>query len=97
MQVHTLNKTSNIKKADLATWSVEFVTGEVEAYVNAIIRMTEAFGPGLPYSGETRVRTVKTYAWFFRNIPESGSGTRRVYRLYLTTEEQVTFCSLLGE
>ena len=52
--------------------------------------MHEAFGPGHPYTN--RHDDNKKHEWMFRNMDPSVLRHENVnHRIYLTTEEQITF------
>ena len=58
--------------------------------MEAIIKMHEAFGPGHPYTN--RHDDNKKHEWMFRNMDPSVLRHENVnHRIYLTTEEQITF------
>ena len=92
MKIKKLNKTHNVYNAGHAYWSAMFKTGE--AYTEAIVRMYEAFGPGTPYLNLPYGDRGRP--WMFRNRDCSRlNNSNKLHLLYLTTEEQVMFLTIL--
>lgn len=90
MKIKKLNRTHNVCRFGVANWQVTFDTDE--GYTNAIILMCESFGLGKPYGNDS---SDYGSIWLYRNKDCSRvNNVNKSHRIYLTTEEQVTFCQL---
>ena len=90
MKIKKLNNTHNVFKRGAAQWSVEFKTAH--SYSLGILRMAQAFGMGLPY---TNTPADRGQSWLFRNRDPGRLDTCcKNHVIYLTTEAQLTFCSV---
>jgi len=90
MKIKKLNNTHNVFKYGYAKWSITFHTHH--GYSLAILRLAQAFGMGLPY---TNTGADDGNSWMFRNKDPGRLDTGCMnHVIYLTTEEQVTFCSV---
>jgi len=91
MKIAKLNKTQNVFKDGNATWSARFYTDA--AYMKAIAKMYESFGPGSPYTNNRLEDSG--HPWMFRNMDPSRLHHENTnHQVYLTTEEQITFLEL---
>lgn len=90
MKITKLNRTHNVTKNTDAKWQAKFATSE--AYMEAVITMYQAFGPGSPYMNGREDAGKK---WMFRNRDCSRiNHDNKNHLLYLTTEEQITLLTL---
>ena len=87
MKVKKLNRTHNVFKDGNAKWELRFVTAS--AYSFAILKLAQAFGMGMPY--QNKAAADKGHPWMFRN---GDSYEWNPHIIYITTEEQLTFCQL---
>lgn len=88
MKIKKLNKTHSVFNRDIAKWSATFRTNA--GYSFAILKMAQAFEMGRPYTNTTS--DSGKVPWLFRNKGLSSFAENHI--IYLTNEEQVTFCLL---
>ena len=91
MKIKKLNKTHRVFVNGNAKWVAMF--GSTDSFMDAILRMSESFGPGGPYTG---YRTVdQGRPWMFRQIDFQAPKPLTYHGIYLTTEEQVNLITLM--
>ena len=94
MRITNLNLTHNVFKRGHAKWQATFYSSK--AYMEAIVRMHEAFGPGKPYQNCWMGDNGQT--WYFRNMdPNILHKQNHAHRIYLTNEKQITFLTMAFE